>query len=104
VGGAGVVRSRLKTQEASGKMDCDDMDLFTNGSATPSTDLTNGLGVGNCLAGIGLTKALLDFCQEAEPFDGILKGGSIRKPFHNLKDLLLDCFSGHRNHLVRLVL
>jgi len=85
-------------------MDCDDMDLFTNGSAKPSTDLTNGLGVGNRLARIRLAKAFLDFCQEAEPFDRILKRSGIRKPLHNLKDLLLDRFSGHRNHLVHLAL
>ena len=80
------------------------MDLFTNGSATPSTNLTNGLGVGNRLSRIRLAKAFLDFCQEAEPFDRILKRSRIRKSFHDLKDLLLDCFSGHRDHLIRLTL
>ncbi len=38
------------------------MALFTNGSATPSTDLTNGFGVGNCFARIGLAKAFFNFC------------------------------------------
>ena len=64
----------------------------------------NGLGMGNGLTSIGLTKALLDFRQEAEPFDRVLKRGRIRKPLHNLKDLLFHRFSGHRNHLIRLVL
>ena len=73
-------------------------------SAGSSTNLTNGLGVRHRLTGIGLTKAFLDFCQEAEAFDRILKSGRIRKPLHNLKDLLLDCFGGHCNHLVRLAL
>jgi len=59
----------------------------------------NGLGVGNCLAGIGLAKAFLDLCQEAESFDRILKRGGIRKPLDNLKDLLFHRFNGHDNHL-----
>ena len=79
-------------------MDRNDVELFTNESVHggSSTDLTNGLGVGNCLARIGLTKAFFNFRQEAEPFDSILKRGGIRKPLHNLKDFLLDRFSGHR--------
>lgn len=60
--------------------------------------------MGNCLARIGLTKAFLDFRQEAESFNRILKRSSIRKPLHNLKDLLLDCFGGHCDHLIRFVL
>jgi hypothetical protein len=62
----------------------------------------NGLGVGNRLTRIGLAKAFLDLCQEAEAFDRILKRGSIRKPLHDLKDLLFDRFGSHRNHLIRL--
>jgi len=77
---------------------------ITSRTVGSSTDLTNSLGVGNRLSRIGLTKAFLDFCQEAEPFDRIFKGGGIRKPLHNLKNLLLDRFSGHDNHLVRFVL
>jgi hypothetical protein len=91
-------------EEAGVVMDCHDMDLFTNGSATPSTDLTNGLGVGDRLARIALTKAFLDFRQETEPFDRILKCGGIRKPLHSPNDFLFDGFSGHRNHLVRFIL
>ena len=64
----------------------------------------NGLGVGDCLPRIGLAKAFFDLCQKAELFDRIFKRGSIRKPLHNLKDLLLDRFSGHCNYLVRLAL
>ena len=86
-------------EEASGEMDCDDMDFFTNGSATPSTNLTNCLGVGNRLARIGLAKAFLDFRQETEPFHRILKRGRIRKSLDNLKDLLLHRFNRHRNYL-----
>ncbi|MDE3042279.1 MAG: hypothetical protein KGJ82_17125, partial [Nitrospirota bacterium] len=73
-------------------------------SAGSSTDLLNSLGVGNRLTNIRLTKAFLNFCQETEPFDRILKRGIIRNPLHNLKYLLLDRFSSHRNHLVRLAL
>lgn len=67
-------------------------------------DQGNGLGVGDCLPSIGLAKAFLDFRQETEPFDRILKRGGIRKPFHNLKNLLLDRFSGHCDHLIRFIL
>ncbi|MGH7183432.1 MAG: hypothetical protein ACREJN_15840, partial [Nitrospiraceae bacterium] len=69
-----------------------------------STDVMNDLGVGNRLTNIGLPKTFLDFCQETEPLDGIFKGGCIWKPLNNLKDLLFHCFSGHRTHLIRLVL
>ena len=64
------------------------------------TDQENGLCVGSRLTSIGLTKAFLDLCQEAEPFDRILKGGSIRKSLNNLKDLLFHCLSGHDKHLM----
>ena len=64
-------------------------------------ELKNGFCVGDRFARIGLTKAFFDLYQEAEAFDRILKRGSIKKPLHNLKDLLFDRFSGHRNHLVR---
>ncbi len=76
------------------------MDLFTNGSATPSTNLKNGLGVGNRVARIGLAKAFLNFRQETEPFDGILKGSRIRKSLDNLDDLLFYRFSSQDNHLM----
>ena len=56
----------------------------------------------NRFPSIGLTKTFLNFRQETEPFDSIFKGSRIRKTLHNLKDFLLDPFSGHRNHLVRL--
>ena len=67
-------------------------------------ELKNGFCVGNRLARIRLAKAFLDFRQKTEPFDSIFKRGGIRKPLHNLKDLLLDRFSGHCNYLVRLTL
>ena len=67
-------------------------------------ELKNGFGVGNRLPSIGLAKAFLDFCQEAEPFNGILEGSRIGKSLDNLKDLLLHRFSGHRDHLTRFVL
>ena len=35
-GGAGTVRSRLKTEEAGGVMNCQDMDLFMNESVYDS--------------------------------------------------------------------
>ena len=69
-----------------------------------SKELTNDLGVGNRLTSIGLTNTFFDFRQEAEPFDGILKGGRIRKSLDNLKDFLFHRFSGHRDHLICLVL
>ena len=59
--------------------------------------------VGERLACIGLTKPFLDFRQEAEPFNGSLKLGGIRKPLYNLKDFLFHRFSGHRDHLFRFV-
>jgi hypothetical protein len=58
------------------------------------TDLANGLGVGNRLSSIGLTKTFLNFRQETEPFDGILESGRIRKSLDNLKDFLFHRFSG----------
>ena len=55
---------------------------------------------GYSLPRIGLAKAFISFRQEAKPFDCILKRGGIRKPLHDLKELLLDRFGSHRNHLM----
>ena len=74
-GGAGAVRSRVKMEKTG--------------------------GVGDRFTSIGLTNIFFDFLQKAEPFDGILKGGRIRKSLDNLQDLLFHRFSGHDNHLVR---
>ncbi len=67
-------------------------------------DLTNGFGVGDCLARVGLTEAFFDFRQEAEPLDGIFERGCIGKLLDRVKDLLFHRFNGHRGHLIRFIL
>lgn len=63
-------------------------------------DLTNGLGVGNRLACVGLTEAFFNFCQETKPFDSIFKRGCVREQLDSLKNSLLDGLSSHDNHLM----